>query len=440
MQSPPVAFDRSTGGNTRGSVRVAVRRGGYDRRVDAAKTFHELVGGPRVPDVHRHRARRRRAARLPRRLRHADEHRPAALRGLPLAQQPHLPPRPRRASCSASTACPSTRPSWPSCSAARRPTRSTSSPAAPGTRGPGGVPLLDECPNRFVGRVLWRHDAGDHDALPARAGRGREGHRRGRVHVPSRQAHRARARGLMERFRRLLPDAGGRPHRRRPRGRGPRPAAGRTARSCSSTSSPPPTGAPRSPAAPGRSPTAPTTSSSTRCARASTRSWWAPRPCASRATARWTRPPCSSPAAPACPPTSDCSKAPENRVIVLTPSPDAELPPCEAEVSYLRAPLEEGVRRLRTEHGIASIDCEGGPQLFGDLLRAGLVDELHLVIAAKLVAGDDPGHDPLRPGARPAARPRAALAARVGRLPVRCATRLRQADPKARGGCCAPCH
>jgi riboflavin biosynthesis pyrimidine reductase len=83
-------------------------------------------------------------------------------------------------------------------------------------------------------------------------------------------------------------------------------------------------------------------------------------------------------------------KAPENRVIVLTPSPGAELPPCEAHVSYLRAPLEEGVRSLRTEHGIASIDCEGGPQLFGDLLRAGLVDELHLVIAAKLVAGDDP--------------------------------------------------
>jgi flavin reductase (DIM6/NTAB) family NADH-FMN oxidoreductase RutF len=30
--------------------------------------------------------------------------------------------------------------------------------------GPQGVPLLDECPNRFVGRVVWRADAGDHDA------------------------------------------------------------------------------------------------------------------------------------------------------------------------------------------------------------------------------------------------------------------------------------
>jgi flavin reductase (DIM6/NTAB) family NADH-FMN oxidoreductase RutF len=31
--------------------------------------------------------------------------------------------------------------------------------------GPGGVPLLEECPNRFVGRVLWRREAGDHDAF-----------------------------------------------------------------------------------------------------------------------------------------------------------------------------------------------------------------------------------------------------------------------------------
>jgi flavin reductase (DIM6/NTAB) family NADH-FMN oxidoreductase RutF len=29
--------------------------------------------------------------------------------------------------------------------------------------GPGGVPILDACENRFVGRVLQRVDAGDHD-------------------------------------------------------------------------------------------------------------------------------------------------------------------------------------------------------------------------------------------------------------------------------------
>jgi flavin reductase (DIM6/NTAB) family NADH-FMN oxidoreductase RutF len=30
------------------------------------------------------------------------------------------------------------------------------------TEGPGGVPLVDECPRRFVGRILARHDLGDH--------------------------------------------------------------------------------------------------------------------------------------------------------------------------------------------------------------------------------------------------------------------------------------
>jgi flavin reductase (DIM6/NTAB) family NADH-FMN oxidoreductase RutF len=29
--------------------------------------------------------------------------------------------------------------------------------------GPGAVPILDACPDWFVGRVLWRADAGDHD-------------------------------------------------------------------------------------------------------------------------------------------------------------------------------------------------------------------------------------------------------------------------------------
>jgi flavin reductase (DIM6/NTAB) family NADH-FMN oxidoreductase RutF len=31
--------------------------------------------------------------------------------------------------------------------------------------GPEGVPILDECANWFAGRVVWRADAGDHDAF-----------------------------------------------------------------------------------------------------------------------------------------------------------------------------------------------------------------------------------------------------------------------------------
>ena len=82
--------------------------------------------------------------------------------------------------------------------------------------------------------------------------------------------------------------------------------------------------------------------------------------------------------------------APENRVVVLTPSPDGELPAAAATVRYLRGTLEDGVRRLASEVGVRSVLCEGGPALLGDLLRANLVDELHLVLAPKLVAGADP--------------------------------------------------
>jgi riboflavin biosynthesis pyrimidine reductase len=83
--------------------------------------------------------------------------------------------------------------------------------------------------------------------------------------------------------------------------------------------------------------------------------------------------------------------APGNRVVIVTPSPDAELPPCAATVSYLRVgDLGSALQRLRTEHGVASIDCEGGPGLNATLLPAGLVDELHLVIAPKLAGGADP--------------------------------------------------
>jgi riboflavin biosynthesis pyrimidine reductase len=83
-------------------------------------------------------------------------------------------------------------------------------------------------------------------------------------------------------------------------------------------------------------------------------------------------------------------QAPENRVIVLTPSPGAELPPCPAQVGYLRGTIEEGVRALGTELGMRTVLCEGGPHVLGELLRARLVDELHLVVAPKLASGPDP--------------------------------------------------
>jgi riboflavin biosynthesis pyrimidine reductase len=82
--------------------------------------------------------------------------------------------------------------------------------------------------------------------------------------------------------------------------------------------------------------------------------------------------------------------APENTIAVITPSPDAELPPSAASAFYVRGTLEEGVRALRTEHGVRSLLCEGGPALLNQLVVARMVDELHLVIAAKLAGGTDP--------------------------------------------------
>ena len=43
--------------------------------------------------------------------------------------------------------------------------------------------------------------------------------------------------------------------------------------------------------------------------------------------------------------------------------------------------LGELLRRLRSEHGIAHLLCEGGPTLYGDLVRGGWVDEKFVTIA-----------------------------------------------------------
>ncbi|ACY97344.1 MULTISPECIES: dihydrofolate reductase family protein [Thermomonospora] len=49
--------------------------------------------------------------------------------------------------------------------------------------------------------------------------------------------------------------------------------------------------------------------------------------------------------------------------------------------------LAEAVHRLREEHGLAHLLCEGGPHLAAALLRAGLVDELCLNVAPTLIGG-----------------------------------------------------
>jgi riboflavin-specific deaminase-like protein len=79
-------------------------------------------------------------------------------------------------------------------------------------------------------------------------------------------------------------------------------------------------------------------------------------------------------------------------VAILTASED-ELPDPMAEVHYLRGParmeleLRPLLERLRSEFGVRSILCEGGPSLNESLIREGLVDELFLSVAPKLAGG-----------------------------------------------------
>jgi riboflavin biosynthesis pyrimidine reductase len=48
------------------------------------------------------------------------------------------------------------------------------------------------------------------------------------------------------------------------------------------------------------------------------------------------------------------------------------------------------LRRVRQEHGVRSLLCEGGPTLLGSLFAAGLVDELFLALSPVVVGGDGP--------------------------------------------------
>jgi riboflavin biosynthesis pyrimidine reductase len=82
---------------------------------------------------------------------------------------------------------------------------------------------------------------------------------------------------------------------------------------------------------------------------------------------------------------------PEARVVVFAP-PETPEPSCAASVELVRVDpaeltLMSALRRLRAEHGVHSLLCEGGPTLMGTLLHEGLVDELFLTLAPQLAGG-----------------------------------------------------
>jgi riboflavin biosynthesis pyrimidine reductase len=82
---------------------------------------------------------------------------------------------------------------------------------------------------------------------------------------------------------------------------------------------------------------------------------------------------------------------PDATVAVFT-TPDAPEPDCAATVLMTRLDpaeltLTTALRRLRAEHGVRSLLCEGGPTLMSALLGERLVDELFLTLAPQLAGG-----------------------------------------------------
>ncbi len=82
---------------------------------------------------------------------------------------------------------------------------------------------------------------------------------------------------------------------------------------------------------------------------------------------------------------------PEARIVVFGPL-GLDLPALEARVEVVRIDPSEltlttVLRRLRSDFGIRSLLCEGGPTLFNGLLHEGLVDEMFLTLGPKLSGG-----------------------------------------------------
>jgi riboflavin-specific deaminase-like protein len=82
------------------------------------------------------------------------------------------------------------------------------------------------------------------------------------------------------------------------------------------------------------------------------------------------------------------------KVLIATAS-DEQPPDTTTPVEIVRQPGEVDLAallaRLRGEHGVRALLCEGGPRLHGQLIDAGLVDELFVTHAPKLAGGVGPG-------------------------------------------------
>ena len=92
---------------------------------------------------------------------------------------------------------------------------------------------------------------------------------------------------------------------------------------------------------------------------------------------------------------------PAARVVVVTPS-GSSLPETPAQLEYVRASrdglldLPAAMAELSGRFAVRTLLCEGGPHLNGQLLLAGMVDELFLSFSPKLAGGEDATGEALR--------------------------------------------
>jgi riboflavin biosynthesis pyrimidine reductase len=85
---------------------------------------------------------------------------------------------------------------------------------------------------------------------------------------------------------------------------------------------------------------------------------------------------------------------PEAAVAIITRA-EGSLEGIDADVTWIRVEegpdgLRTGLERLRAEHGVRSVLCEGGPTLNRSLLEADLVDQLFLSLAPRVAGGQPP--------------------------------------------------
>ncbi|HEX4363894.1 MAG TPA: dihydrofolate reductase family protein [Solirubrobacteraceae bacterium] len=79
----------------------------------------------------------------------------------------------------------------------------------------------------------------------------------------------------------------------------------------------------------------------------------------------------------------------DSRVVIVTSSAET-LAGTRASIDHLRfetVDMGAALARLRSEHGVRSILCEGGPHLNASLVNAGLIDELFLTTVPSLAGG-----------------------------------------------------